>query len=559
MNLPPDQRKLYGDLAGRLDHLGDQAQLIAYMGQVLRSLLRRRGDGDFLLAVQDAFTTGLAGRDRDGQVALAREVIALVIAKRPEIAVAWQALNNEPAPFQRRAADQAAAQAPDGEDDDLPDLDLVPEDLAADADAEPAREEDEAQIPPYAHAEGERLAMEFVCASLERRLGIFAPPETHFPSVTYCHEQPFFLFTPVFPQVLRRFLSRVLFPLCREALERHVYRHLAAGEPAKVLEERRPDLWKVLIERLAKLATQQRLAEGKIAAAREAGNKGPEFQVVEVPVSRPRVFRVLGVGFRLGSRTQMQRMKVRVRASTDLVAEEMQALELAARLRDMAAQAGLDLPDACDFQFLRTLLEFDARKFAQGMKELVALAGHEETSRDYVQERLAAMDEAFPNTLSDCAAIRLFHADRPQIFGFSDLYSLAMAAARDDAVRASKRPFLLDEVGRRPRELAFQVREVLRRRYDEDTLAAAVKALLEAWAVMGRARFKTEMDAALTVLQAFPISFAGDHDEQVFTAIGHHLHRALSAKDPDYRAALDEAIGLYRPLAARLRAEAMGK
>lgn len=47
MDLPLDQHLLYQDLTAKLDRLGGPDQLIAYMGQVLRTLLRRQGDAEF--------------------------------------------------------------------------------------------------------------------------------------------------------------------------------------------------------------------------------------------------------------------------------------------------------------------------------------------------------------------------------------------------------------------------------------------------------------------------------------------------------------------------------
>lgn len=557
MSQPHDQRLLYRDLCQKLDRQSDRAQLIAFMGEVLRSLLRRKGDADFRLQVQDAFTTGLAGLPWEDQVVLAREVIALVIAKRPEIALAWQKLHGEEeAPFHRRASDRPVPPLPPP--DDLPDLDLIKDDLALDV-AAPAQP---AAGPPYEFAAAEALVAAYVGGVLERRLAIFAAPETRFPSVAYCHEQPFFLLTPTFSAVARRFMAEVVMALCRDPMERHVFRHIPANvhSDARALEailtEKRPELWKILVERLGKLSAHHRNAEAKVEAARVADGKAPEFQVVEVPVSRPRVFRALGVAFRLGSRTRLERMRVRVRPSTELDAHEMQALDLIARFRDMAAQAGLDLPAACDFSFLRTLLEFDAKKYAQAVKEFTALAGHKETSRQYLLERLRFIDETYANTLSDALVILLFYAAGDDTFDFKTIYDICIGTALDDSARASKRPFLQAEIARRPRELAFQVREVLRRRYDEDTLRAAVKALLDSWQTMARSRFGDDMEAALTVFAAFPIAFAGDHDEQVFTGIGHTLHRALTAREPHFGETLEAVVEAYHPVAAKLRAEA---
>ena len=115
MTVPPDQKSLLADLSAKIDRLPDQETLATFMGQVLRSLLRRRGDAEFLGAVQDAFIAGMADRDWAGQQQLAREVVRVVIEIRPEIAAAWQAMNSgaAAAPL-RRASDLAQSAAPPG-------------------------------------------------------------------------------------------------------------------------------------------------------------------------------------------------------------------------------------------------------------------------------------------------------------------------------------------------------------------------------------------------------------------------------------------------------------
>ncbi len=540
MTIPANQQLLYRDLCAKLEATADEEALARRLGEVLRSLLRRQGDAEFLSVVRDLAMESLAGRGLADQKALAAEVVRLVLDKRPEVAAAWQALHAPPAGVPaRRAADLAA-------------LGTAP----AEAPAPPP-------APPYVHAETETLVAAYVADVLDRRLAIFRVGSARFPTPAFRHEQPFFLFDRRFARVARRFVTEVLVPRCRPALQRRVYEGIGPRlrmDPegsAAVLAEKRPEAWRILIERLTKWAGHHRTAEAKLAAAADLGDDaGPEFAEVDVPVSAPRVFAVLGVRFSLGQKTTTRRMRVRVRASTEPTADELEALTHITRLRNIAAEDGLELPPACDFLFLRTLLEFDARKYAQAVKELVALAGHEETGRAYLFERLKAVDETYANTLSDVLILIIFHeAER---FGFKELYDICIGAALDREAMAGKRPFLQDEVGRRPRELAFQVREVLRRRYDEATLAAAVRMLMETCGTMAATRFQREIQAALGVLAAFPVAFAGDPDEPAFSHVGHILHRALAARHPHVEDSIAAVLDVYAPLAERLRASVRG-
>lgn len=532
IQLPPDQRLLYDDLMAKVERQGDQASLIATMGVVLKTLLRRQGDAEFLAAIQDAFTSGLAGRDWEESRELAREVVRLVIEKRPEIAKAWQAIHGMPpeaVEYHRRITDLMPPAPPAPEPPPPP-----------------------PPPPPYEFKPAELLVADYVAGVVARRLSIFTVAPLDFPSLAYCHEQPFFLFTPRFRELAHTYVTGRLLELCRIGLERRVYRHArpeVVADHARLdafLTEKRPEIWKIITEKLTKLAADHKNAEAKLAAAEAKGeDKGPEFKIVEVPISRPRTYRILGVSFALGTETAMRKTKVRVKPATELDKAEIEALEELALFRDMAAEAGLDIPSNCDFQFLRTLFEFDGKRFAQAVKEFLALAGHKETTRQYLFERLKFVDETYSNHLSDILTIMLFYSFWDGGFGFQELYDVCIGTANNKSALASKRPFLPAEVGRRPRDLAFQVREALRRRAPEDLLTGTVQMLFDVWKVMAKNRFRVELDAALTVLAAFPVAFAGEPDEPVFTAIGHVIHEELRHKDPNPVACIVRVNELY--------------
>jgi hypothetical protein len=534
MTMPADQRQLYHDLSSRLIAIDGEAALVTFMVDVLRSLLRRQGDAEFLIAVQDAFTDGIAGREPDDQKQLAREVIRVVIEKRPEIARAWQALygpRHQPVPEPRRETDQLPPLPPlDGEDALPP---LPP--LADYADTGPAE-----KAPPYEFASCEAMVAGYVADVLDRRLEIFTVPPPGFPSVTYCHDRPFFLFTAAFAAVVRRFATGPLLARCRIGLEQRVYRHARAEVLADAdlraafLTDKRPEVWKIVIEHLTRLAGAQKNAEAKLAKAAGTDDDGG-YKVVEVPVSRPRVYRILGVGFTLGTKAATKKVRVKAKSPFELDLVEIEAMEALAEWRDIAAEEGLDLPSGADFQLLRTLFEFDAKRFRQAVKELSALVGHKETTRKYLFDRLKFIDETFSNHLSDLLVVMLFYEHGDGRFGFNELYEICVGSSIEKTAQASKRPFVLGEVARRPREMAFQLREVLRRHADEDQVAAAAEQLLDVYERMAKNRFRHELDAALTVLGAFPLAFGGDPNESAFIAIGHLLHDFLTAKHPPPR------------------------
>jgi hypothetical protein len=527
MTLPPDQRMLYDDLAARLDNVAGQDDLIVVMARLLRTLLRRKGDGEFLAAVQDAFSEGIAGRSWEEQAALARQVLRVVIETRPEIARAWQAMNanGQAEPQHRRAADVVSEPAP------------VPPPLP--------------EIEPfYAYASARALVTEYMAEELHRRLALFQVPPPGFPCAAYCHDKPFFLFTHAFYATMRGFVSGPLLDACSIGLERRIYRHasdeiLADPEQSKAfLFDKRAELWRLITQRLTKLAAAHRTAEAKLAAA-TASDGSPEVRLVDVPATRPRVYRIFGVQFAFGSETTVRRVRVNLPPAFELEPQEHEALDLLTTLHDMAAAEGLDLPSSVDFQVLRTLLSFDARRFAQAWKELSALAGHEATSRAYLFERLGGLDEQFNIHLSDILVVMLFYCHGDRGFGFRALYDICVGAARQASAVVSRRPFLPGEVGRRPRELAFQLREALRRRLPATAVATAAELLLEACETMARSRFAHELAAARTVLAAFPLVFAGEADEAALIAVGQAVQSAIDEPPGNRRAFLTALARSY--------------
>ena len=518
MQLPDDQRQLHDDLCAKLDHLHDQAALIRFMGGVLGSLLRRKGDAEFLRAVQDAFTDGLAGRPWPQQQELAREVIGMVIAKRPEVALAWQRVSGEePHPLARRAVDVAA-------EDDLPEISLEPE------------SHPQEPFPAFQAAVVRDLA-----GALARRLALFAPPPQRFPSPTYVHEQPFFLMAEGFVDVARHFLADVLLPLWSDQL-RDLHGRMADLDADAAVAAARAELWDMVAERLGHLAGLSDTARQKLTAARAGlSSGGSDYRLVEVPVSRKRTLSVLGVTFSLGSSTEMAVRKVPVpakgpeRPSPD----EMLALDLQTRLHDMAAAQGLDLPESTDLALMRDLLTFDAERLSHDLPGLLALVREADADAEAVLDGITAAAAGHPPIIADALAVTLFAHGMDGAFGFEELVRLAARWPADD------HPFLAAEIVRRPRDLAFQVRDALRRRLDRNNTGLAVVMLFEAWKVLAATAHRPALDAAVTVFSAFPIAFAGDPAETVFSDIGATLAKGLTAPTLDAAGVIEHVMRLY--------------
>jgi len=513
------------------------------MGQVLRSLLRRQGDGEFLATIQDAFIAGMAERGPDQRRALARELIRVAVETRPEIAQAWQA---------QHAAAVAAA------DGAVP-LRRAVDHLAPPPPAPSPQLPAQAQGAPATRAQAEQLAAAFIAEAVEQRVQVFRVAAPRFPSAAYCHEQPFFLFSGVFAKVVSSFFTELLATECRDTCERHIYGPLGARGPLSpdqveaYMSARRVEVLRVVVERLNRLAPTHRAAEAKLAKAKgKAGSRNGSWKTIEVPVSQPRLLNVLGVQFAVGSQTAMRKVWVKEGAANEFKPAEMEALTLITRLRDLAAESGLDLPLACDFRFLASLLEFDFRRFSQSVKDLVAAAAAND--RSLLFDRLDAIDKAFPDTLSDTALIMLFSQQADGCFGFQDFYEFSVSAQLGEDQGKQPRPFLGAELARRPRELAFQVREVLRRQGDEEDLAAAVQALLTVWQVLPKSRFAADLEASRSVLSAFPVAFAGDPDEAAFIELADALRQTLAAPAPNWDHCLLAARAAYFTALTRRKA-----
>jgi hypothetical protein len=521
MDMPADQRLLYDDLCAKLDQQQGAQQMIAFMGGVLGSLLRRRGDADFLHAVQDAFTAGLAGRPWPEQVELAREVIGMVIAKRPEVALAWQRISGEePHPLARRAVDLSAG------DDDLPEISLEP-----DAD----------DLPPIdPQGAFEAAVIDDLGSALDRRLALFAVPPQRFPSPTYTHEQPFFLAAAGFGALARDFLGEVVLPQCRDGM-RALLAHHGGCDAATALSRLRAEVWALVV---ATLGTAAELADSG-RAKREAAHSGApapaEYQLVEVPVSRKKTFSVLGVNFTMGTSVEMTTRKVKVAGTGPAKpnAEEIRALDLAGKWHDMAAAAGLDLPDAAGPGVLQALLSFDAERLAGDLPGLMALAGDADAEHEAVLDGIDAAATGHPAVVADAIAVTLFVHGVDGGFGFEELVRLG------DRWGAAGHPLLMREIQRRPRDLAFQLRDALRQRIDRNNLGLAVVMLCEVWRVLAGGPHAHALEMAGTVFTAFPIAFAGDPDEAVFSELGAALAKGFSAPVLDAAAIIEAAMRLY--------------
>lgn len=516
MALSPEQTQLYEDLCAKLDQQQDEPQLIRFMGGVLGSLLRRKGDAQFLRAVQDAFAEGMAGRPLPQQMELAREVIGMVIAKRPEIALAWQRVSGEePHPLARRAVDLPP-------EDDLPEISLDP-----------------APPPPADSFEAFfAAAVEDVTGALTQRVALFKVPPQRFPSPNYVHEQPFFLQAPSFVGAARSFLAKTLMPTWRDALA-DIHRRLP-GRPADVaVFEARPELWALVTGRLGKMVEQAAAADAKLAAVRAGGITGVSYQTVEVPVTRKRTLSVLGVSFSMGETTETVKRRVPVQVSNRPSPDEMLARDLEIAWHDAAADAGIDLPAAADLGLLLDLLSFDAERLAQDLPGLLSLVGDGEAETDAVLDGIEAATAGHPPLIADALAITLFAHGSQGAFGYEELVRLAARWP------AAEHPFLAPEVARRPRDLAFQIRDALRRRLDRNNMGMTVVMLFEVWKVLSGTAHKAALDQALTVFSAFPIAFAGDASEAVFSDIGAAIAKGLSAPEADTAGTVEEVMRLY--------------
>ena len=145
-----------------------------------------------------------------------------------------------------------------------------------------------------------------------------------------------------------------------------------------------------------------------------------------------------------------------------------------------------------------------------------------------------------PAAIADALAVTLFAHGVDGGFGFEELVRLA---ARWEG--AAAHPFLAAEIIRRPRDLAFQVRDALRRRLDRNNMGMTVVMLFEVWRVLSSSPHQAALCSALTVFSAFPIAFAGDPAEAVFSDIGNVLSKGLTAPELDAAGAIEAVMRLY--------------
>ena len=531
-SLPEDQQRLLDGLLTRLEGLSDQAALVRFVAEVLRGLLRRRGDAAFREAIETAFVDGVAQHGWSAQKALAAEVLRVVITKRPEIARAWEAAQAgtaAPATPARRATDQPATTVPE---------------------APVVTEED-----PFAAAEA--ALGRYLVSLIRPRLDEFTTPPARMPAPAYRPGPPFFLFDPSFPDLLCGFIAGPLLHACRDGLERRVYRPstqqtlLNAADWAGFMADKRDSVLAFVLDRLRRLAEVQRRAELRQVAAEPGAPAEPGYRVIEKKVTRPRVFSVLGVPFTLGQVTVLQRVRVRLPAANAPDPDEQTALALLEALRREAEQIGIDLPAAADLSVMHALLGGDRRAFALARDSLVALMGHASTTGPFLVERLWAAESSFDPALADLLGIMLFTRFGHGRFGLAELQAYCQRDGGDGNPIASSRPFCAQELASRPRALVVQFREAMRRRAHSDTVVGAVDLLLTCWKVLGRQEMTTELGDGLALFDGFASLFADDPDRPILDELTAMVRGELVAPTLG-RASLLLAVGrLYDPVARR--------
>lgn len=524
--LPADQRLLLDDVLSRLAKVEDSPALLRFMAEILKTLLRRQGDATFLATIQDAFAAGLPGLGFAEQKGLAAEVIQVVITKRPEIALAWQKIHGQP-PRQPPApvAAPVPAPAPLRRAADLP-MEMPP------------------PLPPeaddYAFTQAEAFVAAQLGDALDKRLALMRVPLPAIPSAAWCLDQPFFLFVPQFAAITKAFVTGPILRRCRDGLEKRVLSridHEILTKPdrqAAFWGEVRELVWKVIDESLTKLATHLKAAEAKQAAIARTGNEGKEgFKLVDKAVTKPRNYNILGVEFALGKVTTTEKVKIKVPPPYKLEPNEIEAQTLIEEFRNGASQAGVKLPDSADFQFLRTLLNFNTRLFAQSRDELIGLAAHEDTTSGFLAERLKAADKTFTNHLTDVLVMMMFTRCCDTSFRLAQFHAVCVGSARDKSAMLAMRPFIPGELARRPHELALQVRESMRRRLHLDAVLGSVERLLDCYKVMGRNLFGNELEEARSVIAAFPMIFAADPEVAAYSTIAKLILATIGGEQPD--------------------------
>ena len=526
MSIASEHADLFNGLCAKLEQIGTELSLAAFMGNALKTLLRRQGDAQFLEAIRDAYVARAAGLALADQQQLARSILQVVIELRPEIARAWnEAHPTDPSVVKWRQSDRRK----------LPEPPPPP----------PARRRQ--------HPQADTLAADFVRTNVQRRLASFNLNPPQIPSLAYYHERPLFLFDRNFHKVFASFIADILLPLCRPVLMRKAYADITAvlTDPPEaqnlMLLKKRDEIETAILQRLAALAALQHKAEDIIGKAEtlETAPDGPAWRTVEIPQSRPRTLTIMGVTLPVGTQTVTRTITVRTDGGRDLSIEEMEALTLFTQFKDMVAAEGVTLPNGCDFQFLQFLLEFDQVKFAQSAKVVTELATHNLTSSDFLINKLRREERLQKGNLSDVLLLILYNDAADRGFGIADLHRFCIETSREPAELLQKRPFLYWEMSRRPYELAFQIRETMRQRLSVNTLEITLRMFFNAWKTLAKSLFAKDMEIALGVIAAFPIVFTGDAHEAHFSKIAERLGEVLTAPAPDYESAILAITGVY--------------
>ena len=488
-----DDHQLLARLVQEVDDCPDEDTIMAFVVEVLELCLRRTGDAEFLVAVRSAVASGLQGQPLAAQRALAREVFALLLGKRPEVAKVWHALHAEAdcRPNGRRTTDNA----PEA---------LVEIEQAAPVVEVPAKR--------YRFAEVEAMVAADFAAELARRAVSLQIPLPPAPSLAYCSEQPFFLFSHNLATALKAFAREALIVLFRQTLERHVYRFASrrkVATPAQrdaFLGAKRDQVWQIVSDRLGKLVTHHAHALAKLQMAVEAppeANSKRQFRIVKKAVTAPRIYRVCGVEFKLGKETVITTVRVPVKLPTDLEPVEQGAVDLFSDFMSICQDHGVVLPKAAqNFEFLHTLLRHDTKKFSQNILEFSTVCSNKKMMIKYILEKMRQFDLTEHKFIGDTFVLSIFYANADRYFTFSDLCDIFLQ--KSDEI--DSRPFAMAEIDRRPAELLWQLHVLLAKGQKEENIFVAALMLLSTCRELAK---RKRLDDFAAVLQRLPDSFIG--------------------------------------------------
>jgi hypothetical protein len=143
--------------------------------------------------------------------------------------------------------------------------------------------------------------------------------------------------------------------------------------------------------------------------------------------------------------------------------------------------------------------------------------------------------------------LKLFFSNPERGFRIEQLYGLCLMESEKIGIYGDVYPFIRTELTRRPKELAIQFREAVKKRQSVNTVEACLNLLLSLRTTL-HAEFDGCFEEAAAILTGFNLVLSRDPSVEMLAKLGKLAAEALPAKTQARNDAVKKVIRLYNSI-----------